>query len=57
MKRRTLRRIGLVVTGGVVLQLVGCTSFVGLTLLQTVVNAVVGTLISTLMANASTATG
>ena len=57
MKRRTLRRIGLVVSGGLLLQLVGCTSFLGQTLLQTVVNAVVGTLISTLIANATTATG
>lgn len=56
MKRRTLRIVGLVLTGGVVFQVVGCASFVGTTLLQTVVNAVVGSAISSLIANAAATT-
>ena len=57
MKRRTLRACGLVLAGGLIFQAVGCATFFGQILLQTVVNAVVGTLISTLIANATTATG
>ena len=57
MKRRTLRACGLVLAGGLIFQAVGCATFFGQILLQTVVNAVVGTLISTLIANATAATG
>ncbi len=53
MKRRTLRKLGLVLGGAVVFQVIGCASFVGTTLLQTVVNAVVGSAISSLIANAA----
>ncbi len=55
MKRRSLRMIGLALSGGLVFQLVGCASFVGQSLLQTAVNSVVGTLISSLITNATTA--